>query len=167
MTPWYTSGWYCGLRQRRRERRHRLATRISSKIYEWMASNSQIEAFEVTGDLFPRGSLKRKKNNFNFLLIEGRVFTKILAKKVVLQLVLDYDLRPVRASRQALRDWTEKQALRLMQIAKRVKNNARVRKYRLKLESESGWWAMSDNTDTMPYEAEAWCVLFAIYGHVL
>ena len=33
MTPWYTSGWYCGLRQRRRERRHRLATRISSKIY--------------------------------------------------------------------------------------------------------------------------------------
>ncbi len=126
-----------------------------------MATNSQIEAFEVTGDLFPRGSLKRKKNNFNFLLVEGRVFTKAVAKKVVLQLVLDYDLRPVRASRQALRDWTEKQALRLMQIAKRVKNNARVRKCRLKRESESGWWAMSDFTETMPYDSEAWCVEFA------
>lgn len=158
----YGSGWYNGLRRRRKERRHRIATQISSQIYEWMAGNSQIEAFEVTGDLFPRGSLKRKKNNFNFLLIEGRVFTKAVAKKVVVQLMLEYDLRPVRASRQALHDWTEKQAMRLMQIAKRVKNNARVRKCRLKRESRY-WWAMSDTIETQPYDAEAWCIRFAIW----
>lgn len=128
-------------------------------LHEWMARSSQLDSFEVSGEIFPRGSLRchGRRDGLSFLEEEGRLFTKGFCRKVIRVLLAEHDLRPAKKPGVSMSDYIATQSKKMMDLAKRIKSGARVRKCRARL----AVLAM-EAVDTLPYDGDVGNLLMCL-----
>lgn len=136
----------------KRQRRRHNAGKLGDKIYQWLFESGQCDSYEVTGELFPRGSLRCNKNieKLAFLLeFSRRALSKRTCTLAIKGMVAHNQMQPVRSVRETLDQYCERQALKLLDIARRVLSASRSKRYREKRRRLA-----MDTADTMPWEAE-------------
>ena len=115
------------------ERRLKLA-KLSEKIFDYLHSSGQIDNFEVTGEIFPRGHLRSKSvQKVRFLEEFGpRSFLQKTCASAIKRMVTTHSLQPVRKASETLEQYCMRQAGRLQRIAQGFKAASRQKKYRQK-----------------------------------
>ena len=145
--------------------------RVAKQLNHWLVTDEQFSRFEVTGELFPRGT-SRAWHGLSFLVENtGRFFTKKLCTSVVKELLSENGYRPVRQMGESLHAYCVRQACVMQKIAKRMKMSARVEKCveKTKWKKSGAWsvwdqsweededwgeWGGMDVLDTVPMQAE-------------
>lgn len=112
--------------KRAQERKLKVA-KLSENIFEYMHSSGQIENFEVTGEMFPRGHLRSKSvQQLCFLNEFGpRSFLPSTCALAIKRMLTSHSLQPVRRCSETLDAYCLRQARRLQTIAQGFKAASR------------------------------------------
>lgn len=152
----------------RRQRMRLNVTRIAKQLNCWLATGDQFQRFEVTGELFPRGTA-RSVPDLKFLVEnEGRFYTKKLCLSVIKELLSENGYRPVRQMGENWIDYCRRQADKMQTLCKNMKLSERVhrcleKKAWQKWHARSIWdqswedqeeWDNMDMLDTCPMDQE-------------
>ena len=140
--------------KRAQERRLKVA-KLSDNIFEYLHSSGQIENFEVTGEIFPRGNLRSNSvKQLCFVNEFGpRSFLPSTGVLAIKRMLTSRCLQPVRKCSEALDAYCLRQAKRLQTIARGFRAASRQRKYR---ERKGKVIAKAmDSAETQPVEPDA------------
>ena len=155
-----TSSYNAGagvLGQEAQERKLKVA-KLSENIFEYMHSSGQIENFEVTGEMFPRGHLRSKSvQQLCFLNEFGpRSFLPSTCALAIKRMLTSHSLQPVRRCSETLDAYCLRQARRLQTIAQGFKAASRQKKYRERKAAKGKVIAKAmDFADTLPMDPDA------------
>lgn len=143
--------------KRAQERKLKVA-KLSENIFEYMHSSGQIENFEVTGEMFPRGHLRSKSvQQLCFLNEFGpRSFLPSTCALAIKRMLTSHSLQPVRRCSETLDAYCLRQARRLQTIAQGFKAASRQKKYRERKAAKGKVIAKAmDFADTLPMDPDA------------
>ena len=144
-----------------RAQRATRASDLSDALWRVHMPHSDLE---VTGELFPRGTLRRRSNRQRLAFLAdfaGRFFTRKICLKAIKKLVHEHDLRPLRQPSESMAQWCQRQAVKLQRVAKRAKAmhraaDARTRAVAAIAHARAKAQAMAtspDNYDTLPFDS--------------
>lgn len=154
----------------KREKRRNNAAKLGDLVYAYLFESGQSETFEVTGELFPRGSLRSKNSiqSLSFLLgFSQRAITKQTCLLAIKGMVARHQMQPVRHCRETIDMYCVRQAGKLQEIARKVLSASRSKRYRAK---KKGIGQAMDAADTMPidpFEMQEAIRFQIVYLHLL
>ena len=137
---------------RLREQRRITSSKLAEKIYSWMLHHGQWDNFEVTGEMFPRGSLRVKNHiqHLSFLRdFSRRSFCKRTCIFAIRLMISRFQIQPIRHGSESLDAYITRQAVKLQEISRKVLAAYRSQKYRSKKKIRA-----MDNFDTQPMDQE-------------